>query len=142
VSTGNGRYGWKYRVINGSVLRLTLSELDCRGKTIEYTEELRDALYPAFFAGQEYGDRERVHMKLPDGTTTRLPLEHLQETRWGTLATPEFWEWFKSDGLESRACLTPGVLSPEARSQASSGRCEMHASSSSALRDIFRRHGG
>ena len=35
VNTGDGRYGWKYRVINGSVLRLTLSESDCRGEAIE-----------------------------------------------------------------------------------------------------------
>src|SRR5512137_708828 len=48
VNTGNGCYGWKYRVINDSVLRLTLSESDCRGEAIEYTGELRDALYPAF----------------------------------------------------------------------------------------------
>ena len=28
VNTGDGRYGWKYRAINDSVLRLTLSESD------------------------------------------------------------------------------------------------------------------
>ena len=84
VNTGDGRYGWKYRVINDSVLRLTLSESDCRGEAIEYPGELRDALYPAFFAIQKYGDREPVHFKLPDGTIARLPLDHLREARWGT----------------------------------------------------------
>src|SRR5512136_1066426 len=68
VNAGDGRYGWKYRVINGSVLRLTLSESDCRGEAIEYPGELRDALYPAFFASQRYGDREPVQFTLPDGT--------------------------------------------------------------------------
>ncbi len=43
VNTGDGRYGWKYRVIKGSVLRLTLSELDCQGKVM-----LRDS-HPAIW---------------------------------------------------------------------------------------------
>jgi hypothetical protein len=115
VNTGDGRYGWKYRVINDSVLRLTLSELDCRGEVIEYTGELRDALYPAFFAGREYGNREPVHMKLPDGTTTRLPLDHLHEAHWGTHATPEFWEWFKSLHAKPGDALIVCVLDGEAR---------------------------
>ncbi len=115
VNTGNGCYGWKYRIINASVLRLTLSESDCRGEAIEYTGELRDAFYPAFFAGQEYGDREPVHMKLPDGTTTRLPLHHFHEAHWGTRATREFWEWFKSLRAKPGDSLIVRVLDGEAR---------------------------
>jgi hypothetical protein len=115
VNIGNGRYGWKYCVINDSVLRLTLSESDCRGETIEYTGELRDALYPAFFAGREYGDREPVHLKLPDGTTTCLPLDHFHETHWGTRATPEFWDWFKALHAKPGDALIVRVLDGEAR---------------------------
>jgi hypothetical protein len=115
INTGNGCYGWKYRVINDSVLRLTLSESDCRGEAIEYTGELRDALYPAFFAGQKYGDREPVHLKLPAGTTTRLPLNHLHEAHWGTRAAPEFWEWFKSLHAKPGDALIVRVLDGEAR---------------------------
>jgi hypothetical protein len=90
VNTGDRRYGWKYRVINDSVLRLTLSESDCGGEAIEYTGELRDALYPAFFASRGYDDREPIHLKLPDGTMARLPLDHLRGARWGTRGAPEF----------------------------------------------------
>jgi hypothetical protein len=115
VHTGDGRYGWKYRVINDSVLRLTLSESDCRGEAIEYTGELRDALYPAFFAGQNYGDREPVHLKLPDGTTTILPLDHFHEAHWGTRATLEFWEWFKSLHAKPGDSLIVRVMDGEAR---------------------------
>jgi hypothetical protein len=115
VNIGDGRYGWKRRVINDSVLRLTLSESDCRGDAIEYTQELREALYPAFFAGQKYGDREPVHLKLPDGATTCLTLEHFHDSCWGTHATPEFREWFKSLRARPGDALIVRVLDGEAR---------------------------
>ena len=122
VHTGNGRYGWKYRVINDSVLRLTLSESACRGEALEYAGELRDALYPAFFASRGYDDREPIHVKLPDCRTTRLPLDHLREARcWGTCGTPEFWEWFKSLHAKLGDALIVRVLDGEARLYA--GRC-------------------
>ena len=115
VNTGDGRYGWKYRVINGSVLRLRLSESDCRGEAIEYPGELRDALYPAFFAIQKYGDREPVRFKLPDGAIARLPLDHLREARWGSRGSPEFWEWFHSLHAKPDDALIVRVLDGEAR---------------------------
>lgn len=116
VNTGDARYGWQYRMINDSVLRLTLSESDCRGEAIEYPGELRDALYPAFFASRIYGDREPVCFKLPDGTIARLPLDHLREARcWGTRGTPEFWGWFTSLRARPGDALIVRVLDGEAR---------------------------
>jgi len=115
VNVGNGRYGWKLRIVNHSVLRLILSESDCRDEVIEYTVELREALYPAFFAGQKYNDRAPVHMKLPNGTTTDLPLNHLHKAHWGTRATPEFLEWFKSLHAKPGDALIVRVIDGEAR---------------------------
>ncbi len=115
VNAGDGRYGWKYRVINDSVLRLTLSESDCQGAAIEYTEEVRDALCPAFFANQKYADREPIKLKLPDGLVTRLPLDHFREARWGTTGSPEFWQWFKSLHAQPGDALLWRVLDGEAR---------------------------
>ena len=115
VNTGNARYGWKYRVINGSVLRLTLSEADCRGTALEFTEELRDALWPAFFALQKRSDRNPVNLQLPDGQTTRIPLDHFRETRWGTQGSPELWQWFKSLRIEPGDALIFRAVDGEAR---------------------------
>ncbi len=115
VNTGDGRYGWKYRVINDSVLRLALSESDCQDATIEYTEEVRDALCPAFFANQKYADREPIKLKLPDGSVTQLPLDHFREARWGTKGSPEFWQWFKSLRAKPGDALIVRVLDGEAR---------------------------
>jgi hypothetical protein len=62
VNTGDGRYGWKYRVINGSTLRLPLSESDLAQRQLTYTEELRDALWPAFFEIQKRADRSPIRL--------------------------------------------------------------------------------
>jgi hypothetical protein len=115
VNVGNGCYGWKYLVINDSVLRLTLSESDCRGEAIEYTGELRDALHPAFFAGQKYSDSEPVHLSFPDGTTAILPLEHFEKAHLGTRAAPEFWKWFNTLHARPGDALIVRVMDGEAR---------------------------
>src|SRR5450759_3082064 len=74
LRTGDGRYGWKYRLINGSVLRLPLSESNLIQRQITYSDELRDALWPAFFEGQKRNDRSPVQLRLPDGKTSELTL--------------------------------------------------------------------
>jgi hypothetical protein len=56
-NTSDGCYGWKFRLINGSFIRLSLSETDLLQCQLTYTKELRDALWPAFFASQKYNDR-------------------------------------------------------------------------------------
>jgi Plasmid pRiA4b ORF-3-like protein len=115
VNTGEGRYGWKYRVINGTVLRIPLSQHDLQAHQIAYPEEVRDALFPAFFESPKRRDRGTVRNQLPNGVNTEWTLEHLVQTTWGTKATPAFWEWLDSllpnlgDGLLLR------VLDGEAR---------------------------
>ena len=95
AATGDGRYGWMPRLINGSVLRLTLSKPDLEGPAIEFGDELRDAMWPTFFEIQKREDRSPVHVRLPDRTVTDVPLSFLGESRWGTTGSPEFWKWFK-----------------------------------------------
>ncbi len=96
VNTGEGRYGWKYRVINGSVLRLPLSESDLAQRQLTYTEELRDALWPAFFEIQKRADRSLARLQLPDGAVVELTLEHFAQAQWGTRGSPELWGWLES----------------------------------------------
>jgi hypothetical protein len=96
VSTGDGRYGWMQRVINGSIIRQTLRESDILMEVLQWSEELREALWPTFFAKQKYMDRGPVIALLPNGKTTEFTLEHLYEATWGTHVTPDFWEWFNT----------------------------------------------
>jgi hypothetical protein len=96
LATGDGRYGWKPRLITGSVLRVTLSESDLAGPAVEFDEDVRDALWPSFFEIQKRCDLSPVKVQLPDGTVTQTPLDFLGKARWGTTGSPEFWVWFKA----------------------------------------------
>ena len=118
VNTGEGRYGWKYRVINGSVLRLPLSESDLAQRQITYTEELRDALWPAFFEIQKRADRSPIRLQLPNGTVVELTLEHFVKTRWGTRGAPPVWGWLKRLKARPGDDLIFRVLDGEARQYA------------------------
>jgi len=96
VNTGDERYGWKYRVINGSALRLLITESDLSQGQITYTEELREALWPSFFENQKHEDLSPIHLKLPGGPLCDLTLDHLYEANWGPHNSPEFLDWLKS----------------------------------------------
>jgi hypothetical protein len=115
VATGGGLYGWKLRVITGSVLRLTLSALDMSGQGIEFDADLRDALWPAFFENQKRADRNPINVRLPDGDTTQLSPGFLAKDRWGTPGSPDFWAWFTTLSAAPGDHLIFRVLDGEAR---------------------------
>jgi hypothetical protein len=96
VNTGDGRYGWKYRVLTGSVMRLNLSKSDVRSTAVEFTDEVRDLLWPAFFEIQKRADEEPVKLRLPSRRVTLIALDFLGKGRWGTKGSPEFWNRFKA----------------------------------------------
>lgn len=100
VATGDGRYGWKMRLINGSFIRHTLQEAELAENVLYWDEDLRDAFWPTFFAPKKYGDRSPVSVALPDGLVTQLTLEHFVYKVWGTPATSEFWNWFQTLGAK------------------------------------------
>lgn len=101
VSTGDGRYGWKMRLLNGSILRHTIQEAELADSVLYWDGDLRDALWPTFFAPQKYQDLGPVSVELPDGTATVLTLEHFTHKTWGTHATPVFWRWFQTLGAKA-----------------------------------------
>ncbi len=118
VSTGDGRYGWKYRLINGAVIRLPLSEADLAQHRVIYSEELRDALWPAFFEIQKRADRAPVQLKLPDEKSVKWPLDFFGNGVWGTLGTPAFWDWLEAAGAQPGDELIFQVVDGEARQYA------------------------
>ncbi len=95
VSIGDKRYAWKPRIITGSALRLTLTGENLQQKRLSYTDEVKDALFPAFFANATYDDRSPVSVTLADGTETQLSLEHGIGMTWGTLGTHALWTWIE-----------------------------------------------
>ncbi len=94
VSTGDGRYGWKPRLINDSIIRHTIQAAELADDRLYWDSDVKDAICPTFFASQKYSDRSPAHVALPNGKTSDFSLEMLSAGIWGTPATPEFWTWF------------------------------------------------
>jgi hypothetical protein len=65
VSTGTGATVGKYRLINGVMIRLPLTDANLTQRRVSFSEELRDALWPDFFEIQKHNDRAPVHLKFP-----------------------------------------------------------------------------
>lgn len=115
ASTGDGRYGWKYRLITGAVIRFPLTESDLAQHRVIYSEDVRDALWPAFFEIQKHNDRAPVHLVLPGGKSVEWSLEFLGAGIWGTSGSPEFWEWLEATGALPGDELIFRVIDGEAR---------------------------
>jgi hypothetical protein len=115
VFLGDGRFGWKTRVINGSKLRYTLRESDLLMEVLQYSDELQDALCPTFFAQEAYRDLNPAQITLPDGTVTEFPIESLYPGIWGTHAAPEFWVWLDSQNANAGDALIVTITNAEER---------------------------
>ncbi|CAG0936916.1 hypothetical protein TFLX_05813 [Thermoflexales bacterium] len=96
VNTGDGRYGWILRLINGSVMRVTLTTSALSGTAIELGDDTRELLWPTFFEIQARCDRSPINLRLPDRTTVKMELAHLHDSQWGMAGPVEFWRWFKT----------------------------------------------
>lgn len=93
VNTGDGRYGWYPRLLKGSRVRVPLISSDLRQKRIIFDDEVRELLWPSFFAGPGVADREPVNLTLPDGAHTPLPLDFFGNGVWGTTGSKACWNW-------------------------------------------------
>ena len=96
VNTGDGRYGWMLRLINGSSMRLTLTPSDMDGKTIGLGKDTQVFLWPTFFEIQSRRTISPIALQLPDGTTTAMELVHLQGALWGMTGPAEVGQWLKT----------------------------------------------
>lgn len=115
VALVDGTYGWKYRVITGSVLRLSLYPADLQGGRIEFNAELIEALFPAFFGSGKRQDRGPIQLILPNGERTVMSLEMFGPSIWGTKGTVEFWNWLKPLKPQVGDALIFHVLNGDAR---------------------------
>lgn len=116
AATGDGRYGWKARLIKSAVLRLTLAAEDLTGQSLVYSDEIQEALYPALFGSQKYRDVRPIIITLPIGTTTQLSRDFFGPGRWGTVGTPELWGWLGTQKAKPGDHLLVEVLNGETRS--------------------------
>jgi hypothetical protein len=115
VSTGDGRYGWKPRIVNGSHIRHTIQEAELTQNRLYWDRDLWDALWPTFFAHDKYDDRNPIQVTLPDDSVVNFSLEMFVPGIWGTPATSEFWNWFHSLSAQSGDHLLFEALDGEAK---------------------------
>jgi len=94
--TGDGRYGWMLRLINGATMRVTLTLTALDGQAVELGDDARELLWPTFFENASRCDRSPIDLLLPDGTHTAMALTHLHDSQWGMVISPEFRAWLKS----------------------------------------------
>ncbi|MCI0478429.1 MAG: plasmid pRiA4b ORF-3 family protein, partial [Anaerolineales bacterium] len=101
-------------MLDGSVLRIVLTARDLKQRQVHYSDEVRDALFPAFFEIQKRADRNPVRVQIGEAETT-WGLEATHSGAWGTNATAEFWEWLKRAQPRARDSLLLTVVDGEAR---------------------------
>jgi hypothetical protein len=87
ANTGEGRYGWYPRLITGSFVRAYLSRSDLNRLVprIILEDEMRELLWPSFFANQNMSDRSPVVIVLPDGSSAESSLEFFGNGVWGAV---------------------------------------------------------
>jgi Plasmid pRiA4b ORF-3-like protein len=115
ANTGNGRYGWYPRLLKSSRVRVPLIVSDLKQKRIVFDDEVRELLWPSFFAGQALADREAVDLELPDGEHAPLPLDFFGNGVWGTTGSQEFWKWLRAGKARDGDALIIEALNAETR---------------------------
>ncbi|MCB9423166.1 MAG: hypothetical protein H6667_25435 [Ardenticatenaceae bacterium] len=101
VATGNGRYGWKPRLIDGSVVRHTLSEAELVEKELHWDVDLKDALWPIINAPKQYADASPAKVALPNETVVELNLNFMGHGLWGCSMHFAVWLWLQSVEAEA-----------------------------------------
>ncbi|HZS04048.1 MAG TPA: plasmid pRiA4b ORF-3 family protein [Blastocatellia bacterium] len=95
VHAGDGAYGWYPRLLSGSRARVPLVTSHLSNQRIIFDDEVRELLWPGFFASRELADEDPVVLRLPEGTHTPLPLDFFGQGVWGTTGSPALWNWLR-----------------------------------------------
>jgi Plasmid pRiA4b ORF-3-like protein len=84
VGLGDGRYGYLPHLIEGSLLRLPLTEKKPANHALTYPDEVRLGLFPSCLDIQKRKSERPAQLRLPNGGVVELPLEFLGTATWGT----------------------------------------------------------
>jgi hypothetical protein len=84
VSLGDGRYGYLPHLIEGSRLRLPLTQKKPANHPLIFPDEVRQALFPSWNDIQKRRSERPATMRLSNGPVVELQLEFLGTATWGT----------------------------------------------------------
>ena len=79
-----GRYGYLPHLIEGSRLRLPLTQKKPANHPLIFPDEVRQALFPSWNDIQKRRSERPATMRLSNGAVVELPLEFLGTATWGT----------------------------------------------------------
>jgi hypothetical protein len=96
VNTGAGGYAWYPRMLKGSRMRTPLIDADLEQRRIIFDDDVRELIWPSFFANQELADRRPVKLRLLTGGTATLSLDFFGSGVWGAHVTRELWRWLSA----------------------------------------------
>jgi hypothetical protein len=118
VSLGDGHYGYLPKLIEGSVLRLPLTENKPAYHPLIYPDDVRHALFPSCMEIQKRRSERPARVRLPDGQLVELPLEFLGTASWGCSMPDGLRRYL----IDSRAAAGDSLVLRVVRDE--SGSCE------------------
>ena len=118
VSLGDGHYGYLPKLIEGSVLRLPLTENKPAYHPLIYPDDVRHALFPSCMEIQKRRSERPARVRLPDGQLVELPLEFLGTASWGCSMPDGLRRYL----IDSRAAAGDSLLIRIVKGE--SGSCE------------------
>lgn len=113
-STGDGHFGWLPHLLRDNTFRHPLTAGELKDRRLSFKDELRDALWPSFFAIEKRRDRSPVSVKLDHGLIVDMPLEPGRRD-WGTTAVPAFWQWLGEQNAQAGDDLIFQVIDADSK---------------------------
>ena len=119
VSLGANRYGYLPYLVNGSLLRLPLTEDKPANRPLSYPNELLFALWPSFDEAEKRRLVPAVRANLRDGPEISLSIQLLARGIWGSPMPEALCLYLIRNGAAAGDSLLIRVIDSEA------GDCEM-----------------
>lgn len=115
VALGDGRYGWKARLINGATHRMIVHDEDLLEREIFVDEALRDLLVPNVADRDKYGVKGPPAIELEGGPTLIVPVAGRGESGYRLDLGAPFWDWLVARGARPGDSLLLSAIDGEAR---------------------------
>lgn len=119
VNLDDGRYGYLPYLLQGSLLRLPLTEKHPADRRLTYPDEVRQALWPSFQETQKRRVERPVRARLPNGDEIVLALEFFGAGVWGSSLPDGLRRYLLDSRAKAKDSLLLRVVDGEA------GVCEI-----------------
>ncbi len=113
ISLGDGRFGYLPYLVNGSLLRLPLTEKKPANHPLSYPTEVLQALWPSFHEIQKRRVIPSVEAHLPNDDVVSMSIQFLGNGVWGSLMTEGLRRYLIRNGAAEGDSLMVRVTDAE-----------------------------